>query len=921
MQKNWTERLSVFGRALQAAFAQSFGRFTLWLMCHGIMLPWCSWAETTVSAPTLDRYRRRALVSRLRVQRYRINRGPYFLRATLDGFFAGVRFLQFPILLLLKVIAALCLCMMPFVIFFAIRVYLPVPQRIAQQVPALNEQLLQSAEAVVPDVTRIAVGEPLEFKEFISPTESADAFFSFKELDPRTGEGQLVQGSGTAHRETRRGWFLSPKYDLLFKFSPSATSRNLRLRFRPIPSNDQAVQCKLKIVSDLGQVVFATTFDSFASSRNLLLKSPLTRTLQEKLMPDFALTRATLPSLPVSLMLGSGESHFRFRLERLDGQSSDASCSALLHGFEWSGRKATRTSSGHDKSLLFLLFDSMNADVVSDPNRMNWLSGFLRSPRTLSFLQHHSVDVRQNQSFKMLMGVSGAGENPSPTEKTSRIEKLRSSGYRIISVGAFDEADARSQPFVPDLEVKIDNATYEPRLVLSQLFNVISEEGTAPLFIVVRMKGLSGEWRPYFSDLNFRDLFLGGSSRGGMDALIFSHLKTLDKELAYHMSALERSGVFKRMDLVVTAERGFDLGINLARRDLVKPTFTPDLLVNEDTLRVPLGVSLAGQTDIDIPAFAKNRNIISSHIDLMRTLWDGFNLKDVGFPADAHRLWNRSEPFASLRSRSALAASESDSSMRMIWVRSKLQEGVLFTDPDSAGGFIKYVSQPLPSRLVVPDAYGFSEKLSLTLPAGEQFKQVSKRGQKEEVIGRVNNRYVREARRVVRQERRFPLRLRITAHSEQKIDLLFEEKSQGSSSLLPVLRHGLQVQSLKSDPQTYIHRLTGTLSKGEFFDLKGSGHLFRIVESKAENVLVACPEAYVFSPLGLSSALSQKTVCLLESPDPERLAHLKDSGKKVLSFWLVEDENQVCKLQEDVKSDTQDYLECLEAAPHSDRRE
>jgi hypothetical protein len=110
------------------------------------------------------------------------------------------------------------------------------------------------------------------------------------------------------------------------------------------------------------------------------------------------------------------------------------------------------------------------------------------------------------------------------------------------------------------------------------------------------------------------------------------------------------------------------------------------------------------------------------------------------------------------------------------------------------------------------------------------------------------------------------------------------------------------------------------LNAGEFFDLKGGGNAFRIVEHLGEGVLVACPEAFVFSLEGLSSALTQKTVCLLEKPERERLENIKSSGKKAISFWLVEDENQICKLQDDSKGDSEDYSDCLESAPHDDRR-
>jgi hypothetical protein len=110
------------------------------------------------------------------------------------------------------------------------------------------------------------------------------------------------------------------------------------------------------------------------------------------------------------------------------------------------------------------------------------------------------------------------------------------------------------------------------------------------------------------------------------------------------------------------------------------------------------------------------------------------------------------------------------------------------------------------------------------------------------------------------------------------------------------------------------------VSQGESFDINGSGNSFRVVENRGEGALVACPEALVFSAEALNSALTQKTVCLLETPEEERLAQLRKSGRKSISFWLVEDENQICKLQEDSGSEAEDYSECLEAAPHEPGR-
>ena len=925
MQKKWIKNSAVFLRAMRAAMIQSLGRLTLWLYCHGVNLPWTAWAEQSVSTPTLERYRRRALVSQLRSQRFRIARGPFFLRSSLDSFFTFIRYMQFPTLLAIKVSAALCVCLLPFVLFFFIRIYLPVEKRIARVQPDLNMQVVHSSEAIIPQAVILSQSDSIQKRNSTAEQLGEDSFFSFRVLDARTSEGILIQGKGSAHEESRRGWRLSPASDLLFKFVPQSEQRVLRLRFRPIPNRQQPAQCKLQIMTDVGKVVFATTFDSRVASRHLLLKSPLTRNLQEKLMPDFAMNRATLSSSPMSLPMSAGEQNIRFRIERMDDKNDSDACSALIRGFELVGGRQMTSNPSSKRSLLFMIFNSLNTDVAGDPKLMPWFSRFLRAPNTLHFTQHHAVDVRQGESFKTLLGFgSNSGSSSAAevaiAENFHLVEKLRSKGFRVVLLGSVDSATEQIESFVPDVTIKIDNATYEPRLVLAQMFNVLAEEGSSPLLIVVRLKGMLAPWRPYFFDLNLRDLFLGGDSRGVMDAMIHSHLKTLDRELSYHFSELEKIGLFKKMDLVVSAERGFDLGANLTSQEQAKPTFSPELLLNEETLRVPLGVSLADVPSEGLPLHLKNQNVISSHNDLSRSLWEGLGINDAKFPAESKRLWKRNDLMSSRYGRRGMGFKDTEFVMRMIPVRSKIQEGVLFADPDSAGGFLKYVSQPLPSRIYAPDAYGWPEKLSLNFRSGEQFRQVSRRGQKEEVIVRVNSRFVREARRVIRQERRFPLRLRITANSEQRLDLTFEEKSQGRSSLLPALRQGLNLTSTKTDPQTFVHRIVGMVSQGESFDINGSGNTFRVVENRGEGALVACPEALVFSAEALNSALTQKTVCLLETPEEERLAQLRKSGRKSISFWLVEDENQICKLQENSGSEAEDYSECLEAGPHEPGR-
>ncbi|MBM3381102.1 MAG: LTA synthase family protein [Betaproteobacteria bacterium] len=919
MQRNLRESLVVFVRALVEALKQSIGRLTLWLSCHGVVLPWNTWAETCVSNSTLERYRRRALVAHLRVQRYRIARGPYFLRSLLDSTLTLVRFMQFPSLVAIKLFLALLMCLLPFLIFFAIRIYLPVAQRIPQLESSVDLEVMNSTEAVVPRVFR-QLNVTLMHANSQAQEVNEDSFFSFKQLDARSGEGFLIQGKGSAHEEFRRGWRLSQAEELVVTVAPQREARNLNLQFRPIPDSGKPAQCKLHIVNANGQVVFASSFDTLLASRFSLLKTPLARGLQEKLMPDFAMNRARLSSDPVSIPMSAGESQLSFRMERIDKGEDNATCSALLHNFEWSGDKISAPQTAVRKSMLMLLFQSMNADVASDSKRMPWLSGFLKSSATMQFNQHHAIDVRSDESFKSLLGFSG-GQGISPTDENyNYIEKLRRKGYRIVFVGDFDSPDSYFTRVVPDVAVRIDNETYDARLTLSQAMNLLAHEANAPVFMLVRLRGMSAPWRPFFSDLNLKEVFFGGDARGVMDALVFAHLRTLDSELARFFGDFEQNGVLSKFDFLVTAERGFDLGYNLIFSDPIKPTFSSDLLLNQETLRVPLGIRLADVSPEGLPFHLKNQNTMSSHNDLTRTLWEGLGVLDAKYPAESRRLWGRGDALLARRSRMIAETRETDVVVRMLPVRSRLQEGVLFADPDSAGGFLKYVAQPLPSRISAPDAYGWPEKNALDFQAGEQFRHVSRRGQKEEVIFRVNNKFVREARRIIRKERNFPLRLRLTSHATQSIDFVFEQKTTGDGVFLSEVSPALKLTTTQVDAQTLLHRLTGTFKEGESFDLKGGGNTFRVVEHRGEGILVACPEAFVFSLQGLSSALAQKTVCLLENPERERLENLKNSGKKAISFWLVEDENQICKLQDDYKGGSEEYSECLESAPHDEGR-
>ncbi|MEN9528262.1 MAG: Sulfatase [Pseudomonadota bacterium] len=920
MQRKLRETTGVFVRALIEALKQSLGRMTLWLSCHGVVLPWSAWAETCVSNSTLERYRRRALVAQLRVQRYRISRGPYFLRSFLDSVLTFVRFMQFPSFVFIKVSLALFACLLPFLIFFAVRVYLPVSQRIPRLESTVNINELNSMEAVVPKVVRLQDASITKTTETASSALHEDSFFYFKPLDLLSGEGVLIQGKGSAHEEFRRGWRLSQAEELSVVLPAQRDPRNLNLRFRPVPESERPAQCKLQIMNGARQILFATSFDTLLASRFSLLKTPLARGLQEKLMPDFAMNRARLVSDPVSVPMGPGESQLYFRMERIDKGQDNATCAALLHNFEWSGNKITTSAAASRKSLLMLFFQAMNADVAANSKIMPWFSSFLKSASTLQYTQHHAVDVRNDESFKALVGLSGLTDSSLQNDNSNYVEKLRNKGYRIVFVGDFDTPESYFSRVVPDVAVRIANETYDARLTLSQAMHLLSEEGSAPIFLLVRLRGMSAPWRPFFSDLNLKEVFFGGDARGVMDAVVFSHLRTLDSELGQTFREIEQRGILKKFDFIATAERGFDLGYNRIFSDPSKPTFSSDLLLNQETLRVPLGIRLADVAPDGLPFHLKNQNGMSSHNDLTRSLWEGLGVIDAKYPAEARRLWGRNDALLTRRSRYSTEFRETDVVVRMLPVRSKLQEGVLFTDPDSAGGFLKYVAQPLPSRIHAPDAYGWPEKNALDFQAGEQFRHVSRRGQKEEVIFRVNSKFVREARRVIRKERNFPLRLRLTAHATQNVDFVFEQKISGDVAFVPVLSSGLKLNSTRIDSQTIHHRLSGQLKEGEFFDLKGGGNTFRILEHRGEGVLVACPEAFLFSLQGLSAALAQKTVCLLENPEKERLENIKNSGKKAISFWLVEDENQICKLQDDNKGSTEDYSECLESAPHSEGR-
>jgi len=903
-------------RALFAAAEQSMGRFTLWMACHGISLPWGEWAQTVVSTQTLERYRRRALVAQLKVQRYRIGRGPFFLRGALDALYSFIRWLQFPTLLSAKFMAAFFVCTLPLLVFFAVRVYLPVPQRITKMQSALNMRAVFSAEAVVPSVLKLAENPNTSALQTTGTAHSpTDLFFDFRTLDPHSAEGVLLQGQGSAHEEMRRGWKLSAEADLLFKFPLQTSQRVLRLRYRPIPSELAEVECKLQVMSDVGQIIFATSFDTKTAGKNRLLKSPLTRHLQERLMPEFAMRQSDLVSSPLALTLPAGETFLRFRVERLAGSGDANACAVLLHGFEWSFPQAdSRPMLTNKRPTLLMLFNSLNADVASDVKVMPWLSEFLRRPGTFQFTQHHTLDTRERESFKTLIGLQNSILGSANQKENQLIERLRAQGYRVVLLGHLD-AQELLQSVTPDVTIRVSNETYEPRLVLSQLMKVIEEESSAPIFLIVRLNGMHAPWRPTISEFAFKDLLFGGIQRGLMDAVLFSHLRTLDRELEWHFGELFRSEIFSKMDFIVTAERGFDLGLNLSRSDVSKPTFKEDLLINEESLRVPLGIAFANSSGNGRGESLIATSVVSSHIDLARSLWENFGISDVKFPVESRRLWQKSTVVSLRPTTASFSLSDSDVSTRSLPVRSLLQEGVLFTDSDSAGGFLKYTSQPLPARIRVTDAYGWPVQHSLLLPAGEQFRQVSKRGQREDVIGRVNSRFVRESRRVIRQGRRFPLRLRFKFHDETPVDLTFAETATADSKFTASLPAELKLMSKRSDAATLIHRIVGTAKAEQIVDLKGGVNSFRFTESQGKAVLVACPEAYAFTPQAITNAIGQKSVCLLEPPEHERVQRLRENGRKIVSLWLVEDENQICKEQVEDEREEGEFADCNEASP------
>ncbi|NBW81927.1 hypothetical protein EBR21_09250, partial [bacterium] len=375
MKNDVVKKAALLKDAIAVGAQQALGRFVLWLGCHGMILPWYTWAESSVSSQTLDRYRRRAMVARLRVQRFKITRGPFFLRGILDQLFVFIRFMQFPVLLTAKVLGALALCLLPLAVFFLIRVYLPVPQRMARLQSSLNINLVDKADVVRPRVLRLDSVQSQREAETID--HSREGFFEFRPLDNRTGEGLLIQGRGGAHEEIFRGWRLNPGRDLLVALPPDFDSKTIRLKYKAIPGAFESGLCKIDVTTDVGEYVFASTFDSQPIVGNRFLKTPLTRRLQEKLMPDLAQYQAALPNNSMSLNLTSGKQILRFSLKRLD-EGEKRACDAFLYGFE-KPRSIDVKARTAKRDLLLLLFRSLNSDLAMDDKIMPWLSSVLRS--------------------------------------------------------------------------------------------------------------------------------------------------------------------------------------------------------------------------------------------------------------------------------------------------------------------------------------------------------------------------------------------------------------------------------------------------------------------------------------------------------------------------------------------------------------
>lgn len=894
--------MSILKDALAVGLQQSVSRFTLWLSCHGLVLPWYAWAESHVPASTLERYRRRAMISKLRAQRFKFTYGPFFLRPVFEKIFLLIRLLQFPVLLSGKLIGAIFLCLLPFVIFFFVRVYLPVPQRLPREPVDVRVNTFDTAEVLYPNVLRLS-----QLNSNTSDPQDTDQFYQVRWLDHRSGEAVLIQGKGGAHEESWRGWRLAAEEDLLVSFPVDQTQRMLRLKFKSIPSRNESLQCRIDVMTDVGQVVFASMFSSVSRSGNRFLKTPLTRRLQEKLMPDLAQYQASLQSSPMIIPVAAGAPSLRFKVSALNDGDARA-CHVLLHGFEWL-RKAPAPPRSVKKSVILVLFKSMNYEFALDEKTMPWLSSILQSPKNLVFTQHHALDIRDHRTFQSLLGQSGLASSVNPNSDLQLIERARRNGYKVVLIGDLGSPEIMQQ-LLPDIAIRIGNDTYQTRLAMKQLVSVLENELTTPAVIILRLNGLQMPWWPAFQDLDFEKIFLGGEQRGIMDTILAAHGKSLDREISYTLDALRKNSVFSKMDLIVTAERGMDLGLGLSKGDSQKATFTSDLLLNQESLKVPLFYIPASSSpfaDIEGSRFVQT---VTTHQDLTRTLWESLGITDAKFPVEARRLWRNSIVGTAPDRLTGFGVKDITEQMKSYPLQSRLQEGVLFSDPDSTGGFLKYVSQAVPAQISVPDAYGWPNKHTLVFPAGEQFRQVSRRGAREEVLGRVNSRFVRESRKVIRNGRRYPLRFRLDFPDSIRVDLSFEAHGRNASNLQGVIPEGLQLSQRKISETTYIHRFQGTVSAGSQLELSGNLSQLRLLENQSQAALVACPEAFVFSTQALNAAMMQKTICLLEAPELQRLTFLRSKGRKLISVWLVEDEKKVCDDKNGNDSEGTEDSEC-----------
>lgn len=879
--------------ALLLAIRQSLGRVILWVSCHGIELPWLGWAERTVMPSTLERYRRRAMLSRLRVQRYRIARGPYFVRSRIEKASETIRLLQFPVLLGSKITLALLICLAPFFIFFVVRVYLPVQQRIVVSQSHFTPELFARAKAVTPLVSASeSFSEMPRQEQFQSSSVPVTEVFSVESRS--RDDGQITAGEGSAHTEMRRGWILESGAEKHFQFPAVREARQLRFRYRPIPAHNTQVECKLQVRRENGEILHAGTFNISALSRQTLVKSPLTRRLQEKLLPEFARNRVSVASGVVSFGLDVGESGVLLKIEPLSSSEHASSCKAIVFGFEMSGSKRIARSLRELRSLLFVTFDSLHADLAVNESVMPWLSGFLTSPRTIHFAQHHARDVRKGESLRTLLGDNVRQDvGVSLASEQTILGKLRALGYRVVLAGNFRSLENIAREFKPDVMIRIENDTYEPSLVLSELNSILDEEGGTPLVIVLRLNGMSGAWRPFASDLKFGNSGGYGQITSTSDSLMRAHLTSLDRVLGQHLSELKQRGLFEKMDVVITAERGFDLGLNKINRD--KPsTRSQELILNQETLRVPLGVSLASSASDELHHLLKTQYYLTTHNDLARTLWENMGVWDAKYSPNTTRLWKKDELSLSQRNLNRFSSKKTETDMRKIAIKSKIQEGVIFFDPDSAGGFLKYVSQFNPTRVNIPKANGWQGQTAVDVDAGERFFQISQRGRREEPVARVNSQFLKEARRILRQERRAPLSFRFAAHSPQEVDLLVVERGTGESQIDGRFPAGLSLQSSPLSAEQTAHRISGVVQSGDVFEIRSRGAELRFSENGGEGVLIACPEAFVFTPEAVNDALSQKVLCLLDAPAADRLEAFDKLNLKTISFWLVEDEQTKC---------------------------